>query len=316
MQRRASATRDGVSIDGGNTFTDYIVFDDTTRKSDFGHAFVNVSVDKAGNVYVVYSDDHNLFYSFSRTFGKTWFGPFRINQAPSNTAIYPWIVAVSAGKLDVVWYGTSFTGATPTNFPHCSSPPSANDPCLKAPWYVYFAQNVNALTPGSPFTQVVASQTVSGPEIIHYGDVCELGAGCGSNQNRDLLDDFGVSASPTTGMAAIIYTSDQFLNSPLEPANTYGSRPCNAAQTNGFDCIHTNIATQTGGSGINRPPGEFEVDDEDFEETNVNNNGGQSPHFEMDLTNRGIVTINKLDIGISGLPWAVTWSSTSPIQPG
>jgi hypothetical protein len=289
------------------------VFNNPSASVDYGHAFVNVSVDKAGNVYVVYSDDHNLFYSFSRTFGRTWSGPFPINQAPSKTAIYPWSVAGNSGQLDVVWYGTPYANGaqSPTDFPHCPTPIGANDPCLAVPWYVFFAQNLQATTPGASFTQVAASG------IIHYGDVCENGAGCGGGQNRDLLDDIGVAASPTTGKAAIIYTSDQYVNSMLEPANSFGSRHCTLGATNTVDCSHTDIAAQTGGSTINQHPGNFEEDSEDFEETNVSGNGGSpQPREEIDLTNTGTVAINKFDVAIGGLPWTLTWSSTSPIQPG
>jgi hypothetical protein len=302
----------GVSTDGGSSFTDYIVYDDKTGNSDFGHAFVNVSVDKAGNIYVVYSDDHNIYYSVSRNFGQTWSPRVQINKAPSNTAIYPWAAAGSAGELDVVWYGTSYccagtefgTGRGPTYYPQYDTNGNPVN------WYVYFAQNVNALSTPSSFVQVAASG------VIHRGDICELGAGCGGGMNRDLLDDFGVAASPTTGMAAIIYTSDQHVNSALEPANTYGSRPCTSLQNNGFDCIHTNIAVQTGGSGINQPPGRFEVDDEDFEELDLSNNGGHSPHNEIDITNTGTASITKFDIAIGGLPWTVTWNTAAPIQVG
>src|SRR5712692_5395542 len=181
-----------VSIDGGMTFTDYPVYVNPNQFVNYGHQFVNVSVDRAGNVYVVYTDDHNVFYSFSKTFGQTWSGPYQINKSPSMTAIFPWSSGGSAGGLDVVWYGTSFYNG----MDHPDTYPST------ALWQVYFAQNLNALTPNSPFTQVAASG------IIHYGGVCEAGVTCSGN--RDLLDDFGVAASPTSGKAAIIYTSDQY----------------------------------------------------------------------------------------------------------
>lgn len=300
-----------VSTDGGQNFKDYIVYNDSTKVSDYGHSFVNVSVDKGGNLYVVYSDDHNLFYSYSRTFGQSWSTRVKINQAPSNTAIFPWSTAGNTGQLDVAWYGTSYTNGAqvPTDFPHCIGVPSGA--CLNVPWYVYFSQNLNALTPGSTFTQVAASSS-----IVHYGDVCELGAGCGSGQNRDLLDDFGIAASPTTGNAAIIYTSDRYLNTTLEPANTYGSRHCTAAADNSVDCSHTDIAAQIGGSTVNQKPHHFEVDDEDFEELDLSNGGGHSPHNEIDITNTGTTPIDKIDIAIGGLPWTVTWNTASPIQPG
>ena len=92
----------------------------------------------------------------------------------------------------------------------------------------------NATTAGSAFTQVAASP------INHYGGVCEGGISC--TGNRDLYDDFGVAASPTTGLASIVYSDDQY--DPAQPTK------CTQAQNNSATCDHTNIATQTAGAGI------------------------------------------------------------------
>jgi hypothetical protein len=287
------------SIDGGKTFTDYEVHNNPDTTVSYGHQFVNVAVDRGGNVYVLYNDNHNLFYSFSTTFGQTWSGPYQINKPASNTAIFPWASGGSAGALDVVWYGTSFyDGVTiPDNYP------------MSAAWYVYFAQNLRATTPGSSFTQVQASG------IIHYGGVCESGVTC--TGNRDLLDDFGVAASPTTGLAAIIYTSDQYLNTAAEPARTQGSTTCNAGTTNSVDCSHTDIAVQTGGSGVNAGHRHhFEVEQEDFEETDVGNPSNPAPDFNMTIVNTGDLAITSLSVQASGLPLAFAWKSAFPMQPG
>lgn len=216
-----------VSTDGGRTFVDHAVFVNPNAAVSYGHQFVNVSVDRAGNVYSVFTDDHNLFYSFSTDQGQTWSAPVQINQAPSNTAIMPWSVAGGAGKLDVVWYGTSFfDGVTvPDNYPATAS------------WQVYFAQNLTA-TSGGAFTQVAASP------VNHFGGVCESGATC--TGNRDLFDDFGVAASPTTGLASIVYSDDQFRNDANDPPRS----GCGAAQSNTAACDHTAIATQQTGPGI------------------------------------------------------------------
>src|SRR5438270_1126842 len=201
-----------VSRDGGVTFTDNPVYVNPDNSVSYGHQFVNVSVDRAGTVYAVYTDDHNLFYSFSQDGGDTWTGPIQVNQAPSATAVMPWSVACDPGQLNVVWYGTAFfDGATaPDNYP-----PSAT-------WQVFFAQNLNAATVGSTFTQAAATP------VIHFGGVCEGGVSC--TGNRDLFDDFGIAVSPTTGLASITYSDDQ-------PGN------------NGRD-DHTAIATQTAGPTI------------------------------------------------------------------
>lgn len=218
----------GVSTDGGITFTDYPVYMNPDPTASYGHQFVNVSVDKAGNVYAVYSDNHNLYYSYSTTQGRTWSHPVQVNSAPSNTAIEPWSVAGDNGKLDVVWYGTSYysPGTVPDSYPQTAA------------WQVYFAQNLTATTPGSVFTQTAASP------INHYGGVCEGGISC--TGNRDLYDDFGVAASPTTGLASIVYSNDQYTDTAASPPQT----GCTPAQSNTASCNHTAIATQTSGPGI------------------------------------------------------------------
>jgi hypothetical protein len=149
-----------------------------------------------------------------------------VNSEPAKTAIFPWSVAGDAGKLDVVYYGTSYyDGETPPDrYPR------------SAVWYAYFAQNLNATRRNSRFTQVRATP------VVHLGAVCELGIGC--TGNRDLFDDFGVAASPKTGLASIAYTIDQYrADEPRSP-------DCTPERSNTIRCDHTSIATQTGGPGI------------------------------------------------------------------
>ena len=286
-----------VSIDGGNSFTDYTVYNNPDVNVDYGHQFINVSVDDSGNVYAVYTDNHNVFYSFSTSFGQAWFGPYQINNAPSATAIMPWSSAAGKGGLDVVWYGSSYYDGVnpPDTYPDTAT------------WQVYFAQNLQALTPNGAFTQVAASGT------IHYGAVCESGVTC--TGNRDLLDDFGVAASPTTGLAAIVYTDDQFVNSALEPATVRnsGSAVCDASTTNTVDCSHTNIAVQTGGSGLKQLKHHFETSGQDFEQRDLSL---AQPSFTIQGTNTGTTPITSINLQISGQPLSLTWNTAFPLQPG
>ena len=209
-----------VSTDGGRTFSNYPVYVGASDQVGYGHVFPNVTVDRAGNVYAVFSDDHDVFAAVSTDQGKTWSTPARVNRDPAGTAIFPWAVAGDAGKLDVVYYGTS----------------SSSSSSKSATWHAYFAQNLDATSPDSRFTQVRATP------VVHRGGACESGISC--NGNRDLYDDFGVAASPTNGLASIAYTSDQY--SAQETA-----RPgCTAQQSNTLHCDHTSIATQIGGPGI------------------------------------------------------------------
>lgn len=215
-----------VSTNGGKSFIDYPVYVNKKATVDYGHQFVNVSVDRAGNVYSVYTDDHHVYYSFSRDHGKTWSGPYGITTA-SGTQIFPWSSAGDAGKLDVVYYQTSYSSKkqTPDSYP------------MKAKWTVGFAQNLRADEPGSKWIRSTASP------VVHRGGVCESGAAC--TGNRDLYDDFGVAASPRTGLASIVYSDDQWAR------NGRTSPSCTAkSSSNSGKCDHTAIATQTSGLRI------------------------------------------------------------------
>ena len=225
-----------VSADGGVTWHDYnIHIDPNADTRHYDNQFPNVSVDRAGNVYAFYSDDRNTYYSYSTDHGQTWQGPFQVNQ-PGETAIFPWSSAGDAGKVDVVYYKTPWVSSDPAN------PTPAETAPATTPWTVGFAQNLTA-TSGSSFSETTASPTV------HFGGVCQGGALC--TGNRDLYDDFGVAASPTTGLASIIYSDDQYTNDANDPP-----RPgCTASGNNMPACDHTSIATQTAGSPIFSPGG-------------------------------------------------------------
>ncbi len=217
-----------VSTDGGKTFTDHVVYNNPDTTVSYGHQFSNVSIDTAGNVYSVFCDNHNIYYSYSTDHGNTWSAPVQVNQAPAKTAIFPWSVANSAGHIDIVWYGTKYYDGTnpPDNYP------------LTAAWYVYMAQSLNATSSSPTFVQGKATT------VIHYGGVCESGVSC--TGNRDLYDDFGVAVNPNTGKAVIVYSDDQYINNSNNPP----SANCTAAASNSASCDHTSIAVQTSGSVI------------------------------------------------------------------
>jgi hypothetical protein len=217
----------GVSTDDGQTFTDHQVYTGSPDQS-FNHNFPNVAVDRAGNVYAAFSDNHNVYSTFSTDGGQTWATTTKVNKPPANTAIFPWLEAGAAGKVDLVYYATSYYDGTnpPDNYP------------ISAAWHVYLAQNLTATKSGGSFTQYEASP------VNHLRGVCEGGISC--TGNRDLFDDFGVAASPVTGLASIIYSDDQYANTALAPA----APGCTPSNNNSPSCDHTMIATQTGGKGI------------------------------------------------------------------
>lgn len=211
-----------VSTDGGKTFTDHQIYAGPPTAS-YDHNFTNVSIDRAGNVYAVFSDNHYVYMSYSTNRGQSWHGPYRVSKSPANTAIYPWSTAGSAGRLAMVYYGTSYYSSTqpPDNYP-----PSAQ-------WHAYYAENDKVLTNPTGFSQVQASP------VNHTGAVCEGGVSC--TGNRDLYDDFGVAVSPVTNVASIVYSDDQY--------NGFADNPppsgCTAANNDSVSCDHTNVATGT-----------------------------------------------------------------------
>jgi hypothetical protein len=163
----------GVSSDGGHTWADNPIPCSTAGAStDLNHNFPNVSVDPAGNVWYAWSDDRNIYTAESTDHGKTWScsGAVSTNTAQ---AIFPWLVATSAG-VDLVYYG---------------APTASNQT-----WSVYFAQN----TAGS----WAAPQQLM---AVHQGSVCESGATCTSGRN--LFDDFGVDTD-SSGWAHIAFSQD------------------------------------------------------------------------------------------------------------
>jgi hypothetical protein len=251
-----------VSTNGGVTFTDHLVYINPNVHASYGDQFVAMTFDSAGNLYEIYSDGVNLFYSYSTDVGNTWNGPYQLNQGASTWAIEPWAFAGDAGKLDVVWYGTNGCGAGVTDVDNCDA---------AATWSVFLAQNQNVLSNPNAFTKQAATGT------IHKGPVCLNGGNCQSF--RGLFDDFGVTADPSSGLATIVYDNDMYT--PNDPFNTpnpdckyqYPSTIDSNAQQN---CVHTNIAHQTSGQTISHPPCRESDGEGDFHGTNGNG------HFSFD----------------------------------
>ena len=218
------------------TFTDYVVYQAPSAPAGLANNFPAVAVDTAGNVYATWSDDQNVFLAYSTDHGQHWSAPGKVNHgADTTTAIYPWPTAGSAGKVDLVYYATPAAA----NFQTCGQ--TGKYTCQNEPWSVFLSQNLNVLG-GGAWSQVKVTP------VVHFGGVCQGGISCTSsgNDNRDLFDDFGVAASPVTGLASITYSDDQFADN----TGTANAGECTAAQDNTASCDHTDFATQTSGTGI------------------------------------------------------------------
>jgi hypothetical protein len=165
----------GVSNDGGVTWTDQPIPCSTKFGANgLDHNFPNVSVAPNGTLFYTVSNDKAIYVAESTNHGSSWTCSGAISSA--GQAIFPWIVATSAGE-DLVYYGATGTGANQT-------------------WYVYFAQNREQTLTGWKTKQLMP---------VHQGQVCEGGISC--NGGRQLFDDFAVDTDQA-GWAHIAYSHD------------------------------------------------------------------------------------------------------------
>lgn len=175
----------------------------TRTKGDSFDSFVAIDVDRAGNVYAVWTERRhtkknkrrgrtNSYLAISRNKGKTFSKPIKLNRGP-NTTTFPWIVAGGKGKVAVGYYGTDARGPSPERVARKGKP---------APkWKVYLAYSTNATKSNRKFTEITAVRSK-----IHEGNICTSGTGCAPG-TRDLLDFFQVDLDPC-GRVITTYTDN------------------------------------------------------------------------------------------------------------
>jgi hypothetical protein len=149
------------------------------RVFDTYDSFVTNAVDKAGNVYVVWSERHPgshatwTMLSVSRNGGGTWSKPVKVNRSP-RTTVFPWVTAGDDGRIAVSYYGTSAAG---------TSPQTVGKP---AAWQVFSSYSTDG---GGSFSEYRTTGT------MHRGPICTSGTGCAAG-SRNLLDFFETAADP------------------------------------------------------------------------------------------------------------------------
>ncbi|MHB8718329.1 MAG: hypothetical protein ACYDAC_05495 [Candidatus Dormibacteria bacterium] len=203
--------------DDGITFTDHVVSDTASQQLYIWPD--TVATDAAGNVYAGWFSGGVAYVSRSSDGGSTWGPKVQVNSAPVQSVAYTTVAAGADGVLDVAFYGTNRPGdsadATVMGQPNVSSTNPTS-------WALYLATSTDH---GASFTQRQVSNTV------HTGVICTSGGGCGVYPgDRNLLDDFGLAISPTTGLASMVFDNDQ-------PGGVQGQ-------------THTDFATESGPSSI------------------------------------------------------------------
>src|SRR5207245_9629147 len=133
-----------------------------------GQDFSPIAIDRAGNLYVVWSQalvdstgkvssSSQIYMAVSTDHGATWGAPVGVTAATPTlqTNVFPWIAAGDPGRVDIVWYGTPTLGS-------CPSQPCGSSG-IQAHWSVMMAQSLNTVVNGAPnarpsFTTIQVSE--------------------------------------------------------------------------------------------------------------------------------------------------------------
>ncbi|MDX6199437.1 MAG: hypothetical protein QOJ79_2588 [Actinomycetota bacterium] len=189
------------SSDGGVTWTDTMVYSTPAgSKRELNLLFPVVEVDKAGNVYSLWSDGYKIEYAVSTDGAKTWSKPFQINTDnrgakpdEGRSDLFPWMAAGANGTVDVVWYHGE-GGAKGSNLIY------RNQGDRLTNWTVAFAQLGKATAKSSTgaAAPTMLTYTNYATPVMHHGSICNNGTFCdlpipGSSGDRSLLDFFQVA---------------------------------------------------------------------------------------------------------------------------
>ena len=153
-----------------------------TRRYDTFDSFVVVAVDKAGALYVVWTERHPAkehssaggtwsMLSRSTDGGRHWSAPVKVNRAPRTTT-FPWVTAGDGGRIAVSYYGTTTGGNSPQTV------------ATSATWRVYSSYSTDG---GRHFREYATTG------VMDKGAICTSGTGCSAG-GRNVLDFFETAA--------------------------------------------------------------------------------------------------------------------------
>jgi hypothetical protein len=210
-----------VSDPSGLNCTDILVANLGANRT--GANFPTMAIDKAGNLYAVWSQapydqaaglatgDTVLKYSFSTNQGNTWSTPITIDTsgAPGGALrnnVLPWLGAGDDGRVGIAWYGTPGAPTYPSNGP---------DACPKTcDWSVWYLQSFNAHSASLTFTAPVQASE----HFVHRGSIQTL---IGHQSGDRTLGDFIQLRIGPQGEAQISYSDSNNINERNSPHATF-----------------------------------------------------------------------------------------------
>jgi hypothetical protein len=145
-----------------------------------GNLFPALAVDNFGYVYAVWSDNTDIYYSFSTTLGTRWSPAIKVTQNTSQAGksnVFPWVAADANGHVAVAWYGADVPGN--------SNKVSATN----THWNVFVAESINGHAISPVFTLSKATDHSN-----HTGQI-STGGLLGSS-DRSLADFFQIGMDP------------------------------------------------------------------------------------------------------------------------
>jgi hypothetical protein len=177
----------GVSLTNPSlSFTDYKIFScgagsTCPSKAGLGNLFPGLAVDNLGYVYATWSDNTDVYYSFSNNHGTRWSPAIKVTQntpQAGKSNVFPWIAADANGHVAIAWYGADQPGNSNTV--------SATN----THWNVFAAESVNghAISPVFAFSQATDHSN-------HTGQI-STGGLLGSS-DRSLADFFQIGIDPS-----------------------------------------------------------------------------------------------------------------------
>src|SRR6266850_599918 len=198
----------GVSVANPTlSFTDYKIFScgagsTCPSGAGLGNLFPGLAVDNFGYVYATWSDNADVYYSFSSNHGTRWSPAIKVTQNTSQAGksnVYPWIAADANGHVAIAWYGADLAGNSNTV------------PADSTHWNVFVAESVNGHAISPVFTVSQATDHSN-----HTGQI-STGGLLGSS-DRSLADFFQIAMDPTH-LVNIAYADNH-----AGPAVTYFTR--------------------------------------------------------------------------------------------
>ena len=223
----------GVSVTNPTlSFTDYKIFScgagsTCPSGAGLGNLFPALAVDNFGYLYATWSDNSDVYYSFSTNHGTRWSPAIKVTQNTSQAGksnVFPWIAADANGHVAIAWYGADQVGNSNTV--------SATN----THWNVFVAESVNghAISPVFAFSQATDHSN-------HTGQI-STGGLLGSS-DRSLADFFQIAMDPTH-LVNIAYADNH-----AGPSVTYFTRQKTATAGIATKGKCAGTSHETGGKG-------------------------------------------------------------------